>query len=48
VPNRVELKNPEPGKVYSIAVFGMNGPVSAAPSNWIFLGETFLEIADKK
>jgi hypothetical protein len=48
VPNRVELKNPEPGKVYSIAIFGMNGPVSAAPSNWIFLGETFLEIVDKK
>jgi gluconolactonase len=48
VPNRVELKDPTPGKVYQIAVFGINGPISAAPSNWIFLGDTFLEIADKK
>ena len=46
-PNRVELKDPEPGKVYSIAIFGMNGPISAAPSNWIFLHDTFLEIVDK-
>ena len=48
VPNRVELKDPKPGKVYQIAVFGINGPISAAPSNWIFLGDTFLEIVDKK
>ncbi len=46
-PNRVELKDPKPGKVYQIAVFGMNGPISAAPTNYIFLGETFLELADK-
>ena len=31
VPNRVELKDPKPGKVYQIAVFGINGPISAAP-----------------
>jgi gluconolactonase len=48
VPNRVELKDPKPGKVYQIAVFGINGPISAAPTNWIFLGDTFLEIVDKK
>jgi gluconolactonase len=48
VPNRVELKDAKPGKVYQIAVFGINGPISAAPSNWIFLGDTFLEIVDKK
>jgi hypothetical protein len=48
VPNRVELKDPKPGKVYQIAVFGINGPISAAPSNWIFLGDTFLELVDKK
>jgi hypothetical protein len=48
VPNRVELKDPKPGKVYQIAVFGINGPISAAPSNWIFLGDTFVEIVDKK
>ena len=48
VPNRVELKDPKPGKVYQIAVFGINGPISAAPSNWIFLGDTFVELVDKK
>jgi hypothetical protein len=48
VPNRVELKDAKPGKVYQIAVFGINGPISAAPSNWIFLGDTFLELVDKK
>jgi hypothetical protein len=47
-PNRVELKDPEPARVYQIAIFGINGPISAAPSNWIFLGDTFLEIVDKK
>ena len=36
-PNRVELKDPKPGKVYQIAVFAINGPISAAPSNWLFL-----------
>ena len=48
VPNRVELKDPQPGRVYQIAVFGINGPISAVPTNWIFLGDTFLEIVDKK
>jgi gluconolactonase len=48
VANRVELKDPQPGKVYQIAVFGINGPISAAPSNWIFLRETFLDVVDKK
>jgi hypothetical protein len=48
VPNRVELKDPQPGRVYQIAVFGINGPISAAPTNWIFLGDTFLDIVDKK
>jgi hypothetical protein len=46
-PNRVELKDARPGKVYQIAVFGINGPISAAPSNRIFLGNTFLELTDK-
>ena len=48
VPNRVELKDAQPGKVYQIAVFGINGPISAAPSNWIFLRDTFLDIVEKK
>jgi gluconolactonase len=48
VPNRLELKDVRPGKVYQIAVFGINGPISAAPSNWIFLRDTYLDIVDKK
>ena len=48
VPNRVELKDAKPGKVYQIAVFGINGPISAAPTNWIFLKDTYLDIVDKK
>jgi len=47
-PNRVELKDPKPGKVYQISVFAINGPISAAPSNWLFLNNTTLEIVDKK
>jgi hypothetical protein len=46
-PNRVELKDSQPGKVYQIAVFAINGPISAAPSNWLFLKNTALEIVDK-
>jgi hypothetical protein len=45
--NRVELKDAKPGKVYQVAVFAINGPISAAPSNWLFLANTTLEIADK-
>jgi len=45
-PNRLELKGAEPGKTYQIAIFGINGPISATPANRIFLGETFLELAD--
>jgi len=47
-PNRVELKDASPGKVYQIAIFGINGPISDTPTNWIFLGPTFLELVDKK
>ena len=43
-PNRVELPDPKPGKTYSIAVFGINGPISVTPGNRIFLGPTFLEL----
>ena len=48
VPNRVELKDARPGKVYQIAVFGINGPISDTPANRIFLGPTFLELVEKK
>lgn len=46
VPNQVELKDPTPGKVYEIAIFGINGPISAEPENYIFLGPTYLEIRE--
>jgi hypothetical protein len=46
-PNRVELSDAKAGKSYQIAVFAINGPISAAPGNFIFLRDTFLEIADK-
>ncbi len=48
VPNRLELKGASPGKVYQIAIFGINGPISFTPPNRIFLGPTFLELVDKK
>lgn len=44
--NRLELKGAEPGKVFNIAVFGINGPISAGVTNRIFLGPTTLELAD--
>ena len=47
-PNVVELKDPKPGKVYHLAIFGINGPISAMPENYIFLGPTYLEISEKK
>ncbi|MGZ3301452.1 MAG: hypothetical protein ACXWO3_11385 [Isosphaeraceae bacterium] len=41
-------RSSSPGKVYHIAIFGINGPISDTPTNWIFLGPTFLELVDKK
>jgi hypothetical protein len=46
-PNRLELKGATPGRVYQIAIFAINGPISAAPGNRIFLRETFLELVDR-
>lgn len=43
-PNRVELPEPGPGRTYSIAIFGISGPISVSPINRIFLRETHLEI----
>lgn len=45
-PNRLELKGAEPGRVFQLAIFAINGPVSAVPTNRIFLRETFLELVD--
>jgi gluconolactonase len=42
-PNRVVLPDPKPGKTYLIAIFGINGPISVAPTNRIFLREARLE-----
>lgn len=46
-PNRVPLPDPRPGKTYSIAVFAINGPISVAPGNRLFLRDTYLEIHDQ-
>jgi hypothetical protein len=48
VPNRLELKDVKPGQVVQIAIFAINGPISATPTNWLFLGPTFLEFVDSK
>ncbi|MGA2328261.1 MAG: SMP-30/gluconolactonase/LRE family protein [Bryobacteraceae bacterium] len=38
VPNRVVVgRNLKPGQQFQVAVFGMNGPISAAPGNTLFL-----------
>ena len=47
-PNRVELKDPKPGKAYQIAIFAINGPISAMPKNALFLKNTHLELSDPK
>ena len=46
-PNRVLLTDDaRPGDRFQIAVFGINGPISALPGNSIFLKATFLELTD--
>lgn len=42
--NIVELEDPAPGKTYQIAVFGINGPISRSPTNYIFLRDTAITI----
>ena len=45
VPNRVLLtENAEPGRTFSVAVFAMNGPISASPSNFIWVRSASLEL----
>ena len=37
-PNRLIIgENVQPGQHIQLAVFGINGPISAAPDNWIFM-----------
>jgi gluconolactonase len=43
-PNRVVLiRDARPGQRFSIAVFGINGPISASPRNFIWLRSASLE-----
>ena len=45
-PNRVVLtEDARPGQRFAIAVFGMNGPVSAAPANYIWMRSATLDAA---
>src|SRR5262249_29349310 len=46
-PNRLELKDAKPGQVVQIAIFAVNGPISAEVPNRIFLRDTFLEFIDR-
>ena len=43
-PNRVVLtRNAEPGQQFTIAVFGINGPISTSPSNYIWMRSAALD-----
>jgi len=44
MPNRVVLSNAvKPGEKFQIAIFGVNGPISVAPANFIFFREAKVE-----
>jgi gluconolactonase len=44
-PNRVVLtRDARPGERFSIAVFGINGPISAAPANYIWMRTATLDV----
>src|SRR5689334_17905298 len=46
-PNRVVVaRDVRPGQVIQVAVFGMNGPLSDAPTNYIFFHDAHLELVD--
>jgi gluconolactonase len=48
-PNRVVLtRDARPGQHFEIAVFGMNGPISAAPDNFIWVKSATLDLIAKK
>jgi gluconolactonase len=47
-PNRVVLtRDARPGQRFDIAVFGMNGPISAAPDNFIWVKSATLDLVRK-
>jgi gluconolactonase len=44
-PNRVVLtRDARPGERFTIAVFGINGPISAAPANYIWMRTATLDV----
>jgi gluconolactonase len=44
-PNRVVLtRNARPGQTFTIAVFGINGPISASPHNYIWMRTATLDV----
>jgi gluconolactonase len=44
-PNRVVLtRDARPGQTFSIAVFGINGPISASPHNYIWMRTATLDV----
>lgn len=44
-PNRVVLtRDAQPGERFTIAVFGINGPISAAPANYIWMRTATLDL----
>lgn len=46
-PNRVIVaRDARPGQVIQVAVFGMNAPLSDAPTNYIFFHDAHLELVD--
>jgi gluconolactonase len=47
-PNRVVLtRDARPGETFQIAVFGINGPISAAPANYIWMRTATLDIYER-
>ena len=44
MPNRVVLADAvKPGDRFQVAIFGINGPISAAPANFVFFRQTSVE-----
>lgn len=44
MPNRIVLSDDvQPGAQFQIAIFGINGPISVAPANTVWLREARLE-----
>ena len=44
MPNRLVLRDTvEPGEGFEIAVFAINGPISAAPANFLWFREAKIE-----